>query len=171
MKQQLAIIILLLATWCGLSASVFAATSISNTSAFPATITFSATDPEGIPTVGGSSNATITWRTTGGSNTSTWTLQVQSTAATFASCPSSPPATQVTVNCVSVTPPGAGGGTGACAGSGGLSTALRTVASGIESSGNNRNYTVVLSFTFSDSWSFIAAPSCTLGLSYLITAN
>lgn len=173
MKRTLAILILLVTAWGVFSASGFAATSISSSSAAPVTIVFNANNPD-TPTVSGSPAATVTFTTNNGAIGNTWQVQVQATAANFGSCPSSVLASQVRVACTSATVSGGtGGGSGSCGGAFVLSTGLQTVASGTEATGvgsSRPTYTVTLGFTFTDSWSFIPA-SCTLGLSYFITAN
>lgn len=172
MKERLTGFILLMAIWLGLSIEGRAATRIHSPAATPLTITFSANDPDN-PTVAGNSAATITFTTTSGSNTNAWQVQVQATSANFASCPNALPVSKVTVTCVSATV--GNGGTAACSAPSALSTTLRTVASGLEGSGGgNTSYSVTLSFTFTDSWGYIATPSgapCTIGLNYVITAN
>jgi hypothetical protein len=136
--------------------------------ATPATITFTANDPDN-PAVGGSVSATISFRVTGGATARTWNVQVQATSANFSSCPSSVPVSQVTATCASVVV--GGNATGTCSGPVNLSTGLQTVASGNEGSGTV-TYTVVVNYKFTDSWRFIPTGSaCSLGLSYLITAN
>lgn len=158
----------LLAAACGVcSVAGFAATSITSSSAAPATIIFAANNPDA-PTVSGNLPATIIFNTVGGSNSQTWQVQIQATAANFASCPSTVAASTVRVSCTSSSASGHGA-TGTCSGSFLLSTFSQTVASGVEGTGND-TYTTTLSFTFTDSWSFIPA-SCGLGLSYTITAN
>jgi hypothetical protein len=168
MKRKLTCMTLIAAAWTVFAAVGSAQTTITLPSTSPTTITFIASNPD-TPTVSGSPAATVSFLTSGGSNGSTWNVQVQATTANFGSCPSAVPASQVRATCTSATVSG-GAGSGTCAGAFNLSTALQTVASGTESPGNNRTYTVTLSFTFTDSWSFIPA-SCTLGLSYFITAN
>jgi hypothetical protein len=44
------------------------------------------------------------------------------------------------------------------------------VASGKEDNATNAPYTVTLNFTLTDSWSYIANPSCSLTLTYTLTA-
>jgi hypothetical protein len=85
----------------------------------------------------------------------------------------------VTVTCGSVSVTGGSTGhlgSGSCSAASSLSTSLKTVASGLEAQNGTGYpvYTITLTFTFLDSWSYIAVPSgspCTIGLSYLITAN
>ena len=139
-------------------------TTISNTTITPASITFSATDPTNRPVVSGSSAAVVSWTTTG-SFFGTWNLAV-SAPASFTSCPTIP-ISAVTVSCGSVT----GGTGGACGGSSALSTAGVQMASGTQGLLLAANYSVNLNFTLQDSWKYIASSSCSLTLTYTITAN
>ena len=142
------------------------ATSLSAITASPGTISFTATDPD-LGSVAGSSAATVSWTTSGGSAASTWTLQVSAAAASFTNC-GTVPRSAVRVACGGVT----GGSAGACGGSFNLSGAGQQIASGKESASSNAPYSVTLSFTLADSWSYIAktAPSCTLSITYTVTA-
>ena len=142
------------------------ATTLSAVTASPATISFTATDPDLGPFTG-SSSATVSWTTSGGAAASTWTLKVQAAAATFASC-ATVPTSAVTAMCTGV----AGGTGGACTGGSGfaLSTAGQQVASGKEATGAGKSYSVTINFTLADSWSYIAKSSCTLSLTYTVTA-
>lgn len=167
MRRRGIISICILATVHAFSAAAFA-TNIQIPSATPATITFTASDPDN-PSVAGSSSATISFRTTGGNSTSTWRVEVQAASANFFSCPNAVPATRVIVNCANVSTTRSA--TGVCSGSVNLSTGFQTIASGLEDNGNVQ-YTIVVNFTFTDSWRFIpGGSSCSLGLNYLITAN
>jgi hypothetical protein len=139
-------------------------TAITNASITPASITFSATDPSNVPVVGGSSGAVISFTTTG-TLLGSWNLKV-SAPANFSSCPTIPIGA-ATVSCSSVT----GGSGGACGGSSALSTAGVQMASGTEGLLVATNYTVNLNFTLQDSWKYIASSSCSLTLTYTITAN
>lgn len=142
------------------------ATTLSAISASPATISFTATDPDAGPD-SGSSSATVSWSTSGGSAASTWTLKVHAAAASFTGC-TTVKRSAVTVTCGGV----AGGSAGACGGAITLSGTGQQVASGKESTSANAPYSVTLSFTLADSWSYIAkqSPSCTLSLTYTVTA-
>jgi hypothetical protein len=64
-----------------------------------------------------------------------------------------------------------GGSGGACGGSTALSTAGVQMASGTQTFISSANYSVTLSFTLQDSWKYIASSSCSLSLTYTITAN
>lgn len=140
--------------------------SVASVTASPGTISFTATDPD-LGSVSGSSASTVSWTTSSGSSSNTWTLQVQGSAATFGNCPTVP-ASAVTVTCTSVT----GGSSGACNASFPLSTTGQQVAAGQESSGTNKAYSVTINFTLADSWAYIAktSPACTLTLTYTVNA-
>jgi hypothetical protein len=142
------------------------ATSVATITATPSTISFTATNPD-LGSVAGSSASTVSWKTTGGSSSSTWNLKVQAAATSFTNC-ATVPMSAVTVSCSSVT----GGSSGACATSFALSTTAVQVASGKESTASNATYSVNLNFTLADSWQYIAkqSPSCTLTLTYTVTA-
>src|SRR5271155_3952282 len=73
------------------------ATTLSAISASPGTISFTALDPDAGP-YAGSSSATISWTTSGGSTGSTWTLKVKGGAASFTNC-TTVPRSAVTVTC------------------------------------------------------------------------
>jgi hypothetical protein len=94
-----------------------------------------------------------------------WTLTVSAAGASFSSC-ATVPASAVTVTCGSVT----GGHTGACSTAATLSTTATKVAGGNEATGM-ASYSVNLSFTLADNWKYIASSSCSLSVSYTITAN
>jgi hypothetical protein len=139
-------------------------TTLSAISATPSTISFTSTDPD-LLTVSGNSAATINWTTSNGSPSQTWTLTVQATSSSFASC-STVPASAVTATCTGVTE----GKSGSCSAAFPLSTVAQQVASGKEDNATNAPYTVTLNFTLTDSWSYIANPSCSLTLTYIVTA-
>lgn len=141
------------------------ATSITSPKVNNSTITFTATDPDTNPSVAGSAGATVSWNTTGGATTRTWTLTVNSSSSSFSAC-STVPASAVTVSCTSTT----GGHSGACGAATTLSTTAAGIASGTEATGT-ASYSVALSFTLADNWKYIASSSCSLSVSYTITAN
>jgi hypothetical protein len=132
--------------------------------ASPATITFTASNPDTTPSVSGSGPVTLTWGTTGGLASNTWQLSV-SAPASFSTC-SNLPASAVTATCTTIT-----GGAGTCGGPVPLSTTGIQVASGNEQPGN-RDYSVVLTFTLADSWTYLpSTTSCSLTLTYTVTVN
>ena len=133
----------------------------------PATITFSATNPGTLPVVAGSSTAVATWSALASGNT--WSLTVQATTPTFTNC-STVPVSAVTVSCSAPSVTGIGGSANCAAASPLSNTKAVTVASGSEGT-LSWSYSVTLSFTLADKWSYIAetSPACTLSLTY--TAN
>jgi hypothetical protein len=139
-------------------------TTLSAVSASPGTISFTATDPD-LGLVAGSPVATISWMTSGGNKNNTWTLAVQASALTFAGC-ATVPTSAVKATCTGVS----GGTGGTCGGSVPLSTSAQQIASGNEANGANKAYSVTISFTLADSWSYIANSSCSLSLTYTVTA-
>ena len=141
------------------------ARNISGAAVTPATISFTATDPAGAPIVNGSASATVSWNTAGNSGTPTWTLQV-SAPTTFTSCPTVP-ASAVIVTCASVT----GGTAGACSSPTSLSPTPVQMAGGAEPGSGSNPYSVNLTFTLQDTWEYIASSSCSLSVTYTITAN
>ena len=151
------------------SESLAAATSISGPTITPTTITFSSPDPDASP-VNGSSTATIVWSNSGGSANVGWTLGVQANSSAMVLC-GSVPVSAVRVQCNSVSSTGTGNPIGNCAnGALALTTSPQTIASG-NRQGNPGNFSVVLTFTFTDSWKYPANSSCSLNLTYTITAN
>ena len=135
--------------------------------ATPATITFSAANPDS-PAVAGNAAATITWQVKGEPHRR-WNLSIQSDAASFGNCPAIP-VSAVLASCsrAAVNPPG--GGSGVCSSTAPLSGSPQVVAAGDQSSAANAFYQVNLNFTFSDSWKYIAqmSPPCTLSLTYTV---
>jgi hypothetical protein len=142
-------------------------TTTSALKATPATITFTAANPDN-GSVSGSSTATVSWTVTGGANARTWTLSVENSASTLTNC-STVPASAVKVTCATAGVSG-GAGTGACSAAFNLSNALQQVASGKEGTGTRTN-TVTINYAFTDSWTYIAhtSPACTATLTYSVT--
>lgn len=141
--------------------------SVTSMTATPATITFSATDPDS-PSDPGSSIATVTWRSN--NNGRTWNLTVRTASTAFTNC-STVPISAVTVSCATATV--GGGGTGACHAPFPLTTAAQVVANGNEAGAGTQTYTVTINFTLTDSWKYIAklSPQCSISLTYTATAN
>jgi hypothetical protein len=139
-------------------------TSVTNAAATPATITFRAINPDTTTLVPGSAAVSVTWQTPG-NLFGAWSLKV-SAPSTFGSC-GTVPASAVTVTCGSVT----GGLNGACGGATTLSPGGAQIASGTEGFITTTSYSVSLTFTLQDSWKYVASSSCSLSVSYLITAN
>jgi hypothetical protein len=139
-----------------------AATNITSLSTLPTTVNFALTNPDGAPVTGAGS---VTWHTTGGSTSSTWTLGVSTAAGSFTGCTEIPPGA-VTASCSSVSV-----GTGTCNGAApALGLTATTIASGNEGSGNT-TYTVNVQFAITDAWKYKGHTSaCTLNVTYTITA-
>jgi len=156
------------ALWQVMERTAYSGTQIHSILATPATITFLATDPDS-PTL--TVPVTVQFRTTGGSNTKAWQLDLQATSgANMVGCPSAIPINKIQVSCVSSSVDN--GGTGVCAAPFNLSTGLQPIASGMEGTGNAVPYQVVLNFTFQDSWRYIATnTACSVTLNYQIIAN
>lgn len=135
---------------------------IENQSVTPSTIGFTASNPDTNPTVGGSANSIVQF--TAGTGSGSWSLQVSAPPA-FASCSTVPAgAVRATATCTSK-PAGA-----TCAAtSTAISATATTIASGNENSGGGA-YTITISFTFSDSWQYIASSLCSLNVTYTINA-
>ncbi len=146
------------------SAHRFLPALIGSVSATPATITASATDPD-LGSVS-ATPVTVSWSALLGLPTQTWTLYVQASGTSFAGC-STVPVSAVTVTCTAASASGIGG-TGTCAGPFPLSTSPQLVASGAEGTALG-NYSVNITYTVAESWKYIAAPSCTLTLTYTAT--
>jgi hypothetical protein len=139
--------------------------TIHNAAAAPATISFTATDPD-LGSFLGSSPATLSWATPDGNRQNPWTLKVAASTPSFTSC-STVPASAVRVSCSSVS----SGTNGQCGPAFQLSTALNQIASGLQGNGNE-SYSVTITFTLADSWRYVAeqSPPCTISLSYTIDA-
>jgi hypothetical protein len=148
---------------------VMATTTANTFTAVPATVSFTATDPD-TGSVPGTSPVTVSWTTSGGSRTRTWALTVSSSSTTFQSCPTVP-VNAVTVTCSGPTNPRETG-TIACNPAFTLAASPQQVAGGQEDGGRNRTMSVTLNFTLADSWSYIAelTPPCTLNLTYTLNA-
>jgi hypothetical protein len=141
-----------------------ATTGLGTVSASPSTISFTSTNPDA-GSVSGSASSTVSWNTSSGSSSSTWNLKVQAAASSFTGC-ATVPTSAVTVTCSSVS----GGSSGACESAVALSTTGQKVATGKESTSTSAPYSVTLNFTLTDSWEYIANSSCTLSLTYTVTA-
>lgn len=140
--------------------------TIGSLSASPGTISFQASNPDaGI--VSGSAPGNLTWMLLAGSQLQNWTLSVQSGSSTFVGCPTIP-ISAVRVNCSSATVSG-GGGAGGCSGSFPLSTTPQQIAGGTQGDGTN-SYSVLMNFTLDESWRYIADSTCTLTLTYSVSA-
>lgn len=134
----------------------------------PATVSFTATDPDS-PLVAGSATTTVSWTVTGNGGR-TWNLGLSSAATTFTNC-TTVPISAVTVTCTSAS---AGGGTSTatCGAASTLSNTRTPVASGTEGT-FSRSYSVTLTYTLTDQWKYIArtSPPCTLSITYNALVN
>lgn len=141
-----------------------APSAISNAGVWPATISFTATDPD-LGSFSGNSGATVFWTTNNGNTSNTWTLGVAASTASFSSC-ATVPASAITVSC------NPGATNGQCGASFKLTTTAQQIASGKEAAGNGALYWVGINFTLADSWRFVAeqSPACTLDITYTINA-
>jgi len=169
MQRRLSIRALITLACAVTAVPALAATQIHNPSATPSTISFVASDPDN-PLVMGNASASISFRTTGGGFPRIWWVQIAALGSgVFANCPNSVPVSNVLVTCVNAS---ATGGSASCFPPINLSNSAQTIAWGFEGSGNT-NYSVTLTFTFQDSWGFIAVPAaapCTVNLNYDINA-
>lgn len=140
------------------------ASSISNTSVSPGTVSFTLSDPDAAAVSG---TGSVSWRVSGGATASTWNVGVSAAAGSFTGC-TEVPVTAATARCTSIT----GGTGGTCSGSTVTLGSLPVqVASGNESTAVT-NYTVNMSFAITDAWKYKGHTSpCTLSVTYMITAN
>ena len=156
----------------GFPGSLFAqATKLHTAAITPATVTLSSADPD-TGTVTGSGSAVITFRTTSGLPSRTWTLKAQATGASFVGCPSPVPTSVVKLTCTSAIADAPG--SGVCAPQITLSTSLQLLASGVEDGKSNAPYTVNFNVdvVFADAWNYIPTTTgCTANLSYELVAN
>jgi hypothetical protein len=133
----------------------------------PSNISFTASNPDG-GAVSASSPATLSWQVLSGSHLQTWNVSLQASSSTFSNCPTIP-VSAVQVRCSTASVSG-GGGSGSCGGSFPLSTTLQQAAGGVQ--GDNTNtYTVYLTFTLAESWRYTANSSCSLSITYSVTAQ
>lgn len=149
-----------------LSLPTAAASTVNSLAVSPLSISFGATDPDTAPSVAGSSSATVSFGLSGGSNGATWTLAVQAAGSSFTGC-ATVPASAVTVTCSSAT--ASNNPQPVCGAAFTLSTSPQQVVSGKEKTGNP-SYSVVINYTLADSWKYVASSSCSLDLTYTLTA-
>ncbi len=135
--------------------------------ALPANIGFAAFDPDQ-GAVPGNTAAVVFWQILDGKPNRDWRLSVQAGTPQFQDC-GPVPASAVIASCQGVT---VSGGSGACLAPGPLSTSPRLIAGGRQDN-KPQNLSVSVSFTFTDSWRYIAAtnPQCTLTLTYIVDAE
>ena len=137
-------------------------------SIFPASVSFTAGDPDS-PFVAGSSTTTVSW-TVAGTLLQTWNLTLSSAATSFTNCPTVP-ITAVTVTCSSASADGILSSAN-CGAASPLSNSPTTVASG-RNGFLTSNYSVTLTYTLTDQWKYIArtSPQCTLNITYNALVN
>jgi hypothetical protein len=147
------------------------ATKLHTTLITPATFTLTSNDPD-TGTVTGSGTAVVSFRTTSGLPSRTWTVKVQAVGTTFLGCPSPVPTSVVKLTCTSASVDSPG--TGTCAPTVNLSTSPQLLASGVEDGKSNAQYTISFNvdIVFADAWNYIpTTTSCTADLNYEIVAN
>ena len=134
----------------------------------PASVSFTATDPDS-PIVAGSSTTTVSWNVAG-TLLQTWSLSLSSAATTFTNCPTVP-ISAVTVTCGSASADGLFG-SATCSPASPLSNSPATVASG-RNGVFTSHYSVTLTYTLTDQWKYIArtSPQCTLNITYNALVN
>jgi hypothetical protein len=145
----------------------FLATSITGPTISPAAITFTSPDPDVTP-ASGSSTATVQWIMSGNSS-GAWSITVQSISSSLANCPAVP-VSAITLQCSSATASGSGFPRASCTAAAlTLSTTPQTIATGTRE-GNPGTINVAVAFTFTDAWKYPASSSCTLQITYTVTA-
>jgi hypothetical protein len=143
------------------------ATSIAGPTISPAAITFASPDPDVTP-ASGSSTATVQWIMSGNA-AGAWSVTVQSVSSSLANCPAVP-VSAVTLQCTTATVSGSGTPRASCnAAALTLSTSPQTIASGTRE-GNPGTINVTVSFKFTDAWKYPASSSCSLQITYTVTA-
>jgi hypothetical protein len=132
--------------------------TVSAQSVTPATITFTAPDPDTNATVAGSASASLKFTLAMGKTA--WSVAVSSPG--FTNCATVPvSAVTATATCTTTS------GTSSCS-NGALSAAGTTIASGTKANPASA-FTITIAFTLADSWTYIASSSCSLALTYSIT--
>ncbi len=135
------------------------ALAVSGPTVTPASISFTATNPDNAATVTGSASAVLRFSIAATSN---WSVAV-SAPASFTNC-STVPVTAVTATATCTTTVG----TSNCT-SGALSTGGTTIATGRHTGSGADAYTITIAFTLADSWAYIASAACSLAVTYSIT--
>ena len=145
------------------------ATTVSNVSATPATIQFAANSPGS--SVPGNSTATVAWTSSGGTSGNTWTLSVYANSTSFTGCTTVKPSA-VKVSCTSASKTGTQT-TANCQSGGPFSLPAtgpgQEVAYGNEGGSGTKTYSIVLTYQFADSWTFIPN-TCPLTITYTVNA-
>lgn len=165
------ILLLAVSFWLAVDSSA-QATKLHSPVITPLTFSLTSADPD-TGTVTGSGAATITFRTTSGLPSRTWSVRVKADSTVFSSCPSPVPTSVVKLTCTaaSVDSPG----TATCAAAPiTVSTSFQSIAGGVEDGKANAYYTVSfnLNVVFTDAWNYIPTTTpCTANLTYEIVAN
>jgi len=130
---------------------------VSNASVSPSSITFTSSDPD-VSVTGTPSTTNVSFKTT--FNPASFTVHVKALSTAFTGC-NKPPISAVKVTCSS-----ASGVT--CASAAALTSTGNgtTVATG---SGNHNIASLVLTYSFQDSWNFQQGASCSLSVQVLYT--
>ena len=131
--------------------------NVSNASVTPSSIAFTSSDPD-VSVTGTPATTNVSFKTT--FNPASFTVHVKALAAAFTGC-HTPPISAVTISCSS-----ASGVT--CAGAAALSNTGNgtTVATG---SGNHNPASLVISYTFQDSWTYQQGASCSISVQVIYT--
>jgi hypothetical protein len=137
----------------------------------PLTFSLTSTDPD-TGTVTGSGSASVTFRTTSGLPSRSWSVRVKADSTVFTGCPSPVPTSVVKLTCTSATVDSPG--TGTCATPVTVSTSFQPLAGGVEDGKSNAYYDVTfnVNVVFTDAWNYIPTTTpCTANLTYEIVAN
>lgn len=171
-NSRLHIVLTLLGLLLTAAAPGFAqATKLHSQLITPLTFSLTSTDPDS-GTVTGSGSATVSFRTTSGLPSRTWTVRAKADSTSFANCPSPVPTSAVRLTCTSVVVDAPG--TGTCAGAANLSTSFQLMATGVEDGKSNAYYGITFNvdIVFADAWNYIpTATPCTANLTYELVAN
>lgn len=147
------------------------ATKLHNSAILPTTLTLSSSDPDS-GVVNASGTSVLSFRTTSGLPSRSWTVKAQATGTTFTGCPSTVQTSVVKLTCtsVSVSSPA----TGTCAAPITLSTSPQLLAGGVEDGKSNADYSISFNvdIVFTDAWNYIPTTTgCTATVNYEIVAN
>ncbi len=136
----------------------------------PPAISFAGSDPDA-GSVAASQPAVVIFRISGGDASREWSLSVSAASPFFLNC-GTVPASAVSVRCQSagVSPPD---GTAECAPPFRLSSTPQRIAGGRQGGRGVQQYLITVTFSFSESWGYVAqiAPPCMLSLNYAAEAQ
>lgn len=151
----------------GLAVLLWAATSLGPITATPPTVSFRSSDPDAGPVAG--TPVTVTWTAYGGSRNRTWNITVRANSSTLSNC-ATVPSSAIRARCTSATV--TSGGSGSCSQAFPLGISGQQVAGGNEGQ-QTGDYTVNITYEFTDSWKYKGAtsPACSLNLTYVVTAQ